>query len=101
MSKVNTLLRRLTPGKIIAAGAAALTLGAVFLILGVNPLVLSLLLPFGESVAAAGTLVVSLGGGLFLGNRVGTIFGRAYYDRKFDDELHAATVEYEKARQDG
>lgn len=93
---MNTILRRLTPGQIIAAGVATLIAGMLVLVLVVNPIALALLLPLGEPVTAVGTLLISLGGGLLLGNRVGTIFGRAYYDRRFDDELHRVQVEYAK-----
>lgn len=98
---INMLLRRLTPGQILAAGVATLIVGLLALIFGILPLTATLLLPLGEPVAAVGSLLLAIVGGALVGNRTTAVFGQAYYDRKFDDHLYEAGLMYEKARHDG
>jgi hypothetical protein len=92
MEKLNKKLRALKPGQIVVAAAAAWLLGVSVLIFGLLPLTTMLLLAVSEPVAAVGSFIVAVGGGLAAGNFVGRVFGKAYYDRKFDDELQEAYV---------
>lgn len=98
---INMLLRRLTPGQIVAAAVVTLLVGILAVILGIGPLITTLLLPLGEPVAAIGGLVAYFALGWVLGHYVGKVFAEAYYDRKFDDHLYEAGLMYEKARHDG
>lgn len=101
MDTINKRLRRLTQPQILAAGVVTLLLGMALIFLVLGPLATALLLPLGEGVAAVLSIVLYFAFGWALGHYVGKIFAEAYYDRWFDDELHAAEVQYQELKARG
>lgn len=101
MDKLNTLLRRLSPGQIIGLGIAAWVLGLAVVIFGLIPLATALLLPAGEAYAAVGGLIVAIGGGIAVGHYVTKAFLPAYYDRKMDAAMERVYAAFAESKRNG
>lgn len=98
MDTINSRLRRFTPPQILAVGVVAL-LAAMGIILLAGALIVPFLVPIGEPLSIVLSLAFYVGGGWFIGHHIGATFGRAYYDRKFDDELLKVTMAYQESRE--
>lgn len=101
LNKLDKLLRRLKPAQILAVTAAVwvAALAASFLVLG--PLAFLLLGFAGEAVASIGSVLVTIGGMVAATYYLPKPFLKAYYGRRFDDELQRVLLAFQEARRNG
>ena len=101
MNKLDKLLRRLKPAQILAVTAVVWLAALAVVVFGLGPLAFFLLAPAGEAVASIVSVIVTLGGMVAATYYLPKPFLKAYYGRKFDDELQRILLAFAEARRNG
>lgn len=101
MNKLDKLLRRLKPAQILAVTAAVWLAAVAVSVFVLGPLAFVLLAFAGEAVASVGSVLVSIGGMVVASLHLPKPFMKAYYGRRFDDELQRILLAFAEARRNG